>query len=138
VEGFDAGGARLFSLSFAAHPVDHADAARSFAFALPARLAHADRLARLHLVGPDGEAWQERRSPVAPRLTRLRRGTRTALAWEPGAGMALVRDLATGEIVSFARGESVEVATGRPLEVLFSSGVGTARRMVVPATDSRP
>jgi hypothetical protein len=138
VEGFDAGGARLFSLSFAAHPVDHAAGAGSFAFALPARLAQADRLARLHLVGPDGEAWQESRSPVAPRLTRLRRGTRTTLAWGPGTGMALVRDLATGEIVSFARGESVEVETGRPLEVLFSSGVGTARRMVVPATDSRP
>jgi hypothetical protein len=52
--------------------------------------------------------------------------------------MALVRDLATGEIVSFARGESVEVATGRPLELLFSSGVGTARRVVVPATEARP
>jgi hypothetical protein len=138
VEGFDARGARLFSLSFAAHPVDHAERAGSCAFALPARLAQADRLARLHLVGPGGEAWQESRAAVAPDLSLQRRGTRTTLAWAPGSGMALVRDLATGEIVSFARGGSVEVANGRPLEVLFSSGVGTARRTVVPAADSRP
>jgi hypothetical protein len=138
VEGLDAKGARLFSFSFAGHAVDHAAGASSFAFALPARVAQADRLARLHLTGPGVDAWQERRGPIAPRLSLLRRGTRTTLGWGPDPRMALVRDLATGEIISFARGESVDVAPGRPLEILLSDGVSTARRTIIPASDTRP
>lgn len=106
VEGFDAKGSRIFSYAFAGHPVDHVAGASSFAFALPSRQVRPERLARLRLVGPTGEAWQESRS---------------------GVRMALVRDRDTGAILSFVRAGSVRVPPGDRVDVLYSDGVQTTR-----------
>lgn len=136
VEGLDAAGAVLFSVSFRGERLAELDTdERQFAFTIPARLAHTDRLARLRLTGPGVRA--ERR-PADPRAAGrdpgavLRRGggDRVRLEWEDeGRPMALVRDPRTGEVLSFARDGGAALRTRSPeLEVLFSDGVRTTRR----------
>lgn len=138
LEGVDAAGAVIFSLPFRPDALgepgmeDH----RQFAFTIPARVAHPERLAGLRLTGP-GVRAERRQGGAAGRpeasSARLRRqaGGRVRLEWsEPGAAMALVRDPRTGEVLSFARGGAV-LRTGAPeLEVLLSDGVRSTRRRI--------
>lgn len=135
VEGLDAAGAVLFSLAFAGQEIADGDPdSRHFAFAVPARLAQPDRLARLRLIGPGAVAERRRedapparRAPTA--ALRRRSGGEVRLEWDDARRpMALVRDPATGEILSFARDGGAALRTRSPqLEVLFSDGVRTTR-----------
>jgi len=134
IEGLDAAGAVLFSYSFTPSPVaDMKGDVRHFVYAIPARLAQTDRLARLRLVGPGVRA--ERRSAgaeparSAPATLRRRSGTEVRLEWDASRRpMALVRDPATGEVISIARGGGAALRTRAPeLEVLLSDGVRTTR-----------
>lgn len=136
VEGVDAAGTVLFSLPFeGARLAELRTTERQFAFAIPARLARTDRLARLRLTGP---GLRVERRPAAPSpgpaapdasLRSPARGD-VRIEWaEESLPMALVRDARTGEILSFARGGVAALRTGAPeLEVLFSDGVRTTRR----------
>ncbi|HEX2190346.1 MAG TPA: zinc-dependent metalloprotease family protein, partial [Longimicrobiaceae bacterium] len=66
VEGLDAAGAVLFSLPFHGDQLGDVNPdARHFAFAVPARLAQPERLARLRLVGPGVAAERRREDPAA-------------------------------------------------------------------------
>ncbi len=135
VEGLDAAGAVLFSLPFrGARLAEVNEDMRQFAFAIPTRLAKTDRLERLRLVGP-GVSAERRAVPAAPgrvapaAALRRRSGGEVRLEWDAARRpMALVRDPATGEVLSFARDGGAALRTGSPqLEVLFSDGVRTTR-----------
>lgn len=135
IEGYDAGGARLFSYAFTPRVMDHESADRGFSFAIPARVAQPARLARLELAGPEGRARRVRASAVTPgrpEVATRRRGGRLAVSWQSSAHpMALVRDARTGEVLSFARGGRVDFASiGREVEILLSDGVSTVRPSV--------
>ncbi|HUG27708.1 MAG TPA: zinc-dependent metalloprotease family protein [Gemmatimonadales bacterium] len=138
VEGRDASGALLFS-----HPFEAAEVAdlpggteRHFAFVLPVG-ASADRLADLRVTGPGIAVAQRRPPPGGPRPVRDPQATRSAaaqrrLTWDAGAHpMAMVRNAATGEILSFARGgEIVLRTTATELDIQLSDGVRVERRRV--------
>ena len=138
LQGFDAGGAVLFSLPFSGEQLAELDTREHhFAFALPARLAQTERLARLRVTGP-GVAVERRRGaragtrPLAPRAIGRRVGREVRLEW-PRAElpMALVRDARTGQVLSFARGGAARVETGaRNLDVTFSDGLRSVRTTV--------
>jgi hypothetical protein len=132
VRGVDASGTVLFSYRFSPGEVDHIDA-RSFAFAIPTRVARPDQLAEIVLTGPEGRASRSR-SPVSgnrvpgPSLNRLPGGPRVSWA-ATEFPLAVVRDAQTGEVLSFARGGQVTVP-GRLMDIFFSDGVRTERQRI--------
>jgi hypothetical protein len=135
IEGLDAAGALLFSVPFrGARLAEVNEDMRQFAFTIPTRVAQTDRLERLRLVGP-GVSAERRAAPAVPgrvappAALRRRPGGEVRLEWDAARRpMALVRDPATGEVVSFARDGAAALRTGSPqLEVLFSDGVRTTR-----------
>jgi len=115
VEGRAADGSVLFHLDFAPPEVaDAPGAPRPFAFAVPLSAGRADRLAALTLQG-------EGRSATATTSTQratvdVSRGPagRVRLRWDPTrASVVLVRDPATGQVISFARGGQADLVTAR-------------------------
>jgi hypothetical protein len=116
VEGRASDGTRIFGLDFA--PLELADdlnGARHFAFAVPLTPDRAARLASLHLEGGGVRASTVPAS-AEPAVVEVTRGVagRLALRWDASkAPMIMVRDPATGDVLSFARGGSAEVATSR-------------------------
>lgn len=80
LEGIDAAGGRMFSMSFTPDRVDHGGA--SFLFAVPVEEGRADELARVTLTGPEG-------------LTTLDRNG--------AGGGAIVTSRSTGRILSIVR-----------------------------------
>jgi hypothetical protein len=137
-------GASLFSLSFT--PSEIADARgdqQSFVFAVPVSDAQASRLAALRLSGQGREARRARARQVVPDVqlkttepAEVRRvaGGKIGVRWNAESyPMAMVRDVETGEVLSFARGGSVDVASyRREVSVVLSDGVrSTARRLAV-------
>jgi hypothetical protein len=127
-------GSKLFSLSFA--PSQIADAPgehQSFVFAVPLSNAQAGRLETLRLAGPGGEKVRSRTASAAPRLgataalAQVRRvpGGKVGVRWDARQHpMVMVRDAQTGEVLSFARGGSVDVVNqNRELDLVFSDGV---------------
>jgi hypothetical protein len=142
VEGSAADGSALFHVSFAAERVaDDPRGGEHFAFAIPLPPDQAARLDAIRLAVPGrpmvsmraaagavaGPALDVRTTRVSP--------DRVALRWDPARHpMVMVRDPGTGEILSFARGGAVEVATDRPdLDLQPSSGVGgPSFRVAVP------
>ncbi len=141
LEGVTAGGARLFSLSFDATAVaDDPHRSRHFAFAVPVGNAPAG-VESLRLDGPGGAAGLSRlHVPAAAAATQdLVQARRTAggaaLQWDARAHpMIMVRDPDTGEVLSFARGGSVDISTDKSeLDVILSDQVGS-RQMRVAVT----
>lgn len=138
LQGVDAQGAVLFSLSFAGEQLAEEDTRkRHFAFALPASLAKLDRLATLRVTGPGVSVQRGRASrpgprPLAPRALGRRSGREVRLEWSRAdLPMAMVRDTRTGQVLSFARGGAARVETGaRDLDVTFSDGVRSVRTLV--------
>jgi hypothetical protein len=78
-----------------------------------------------------GQAFQRMQEPAAPRASRVA-SEAVGLAWDARSyPMALVRDAATGQILSFARGGDVRLVSGaRDLDVTFSDGVRSRRERV--------
>ncbi|HEY0020906.1 MAG TPA: hypothetical protein VGC13_31685 [Longimicrobium sp.] len=141
LEARDAAGATLYSLAFDAMEVmDGAPGERHFAFAIPRRALRLDRAASLHLRAAGAQAARLSPAPAAgrlqaaaPRVSVQRGGTGgVALRWEPARHpMVLVRDPATGQVLSFARGGRVEVRTdAAELDLLLSDGVRTTAHRV--------
>jgi len=134
LEGTAADGTVLFNLAFEPMPVpDGLPGEGHFAFAVPLRGFDAHRLTGIQVRG--GSRTSARlESAVGPALAAP---PESSLAVEPlgpsgavirwNAGtypMALVRDPATGEILSFARGGRVELAVpAGEVEVTLSDGV---------------
>ncbi len=126
LQGFDANGGEAIRLAFGGTWV--ADAPQSeehFAFAVPLRMIRGS-IARLQLesrgrratVTTTGAGAAGRRSD----LLRQRSGTASTIRWNAADyPLAVVRDAATGQILSLARGGSVTIddATG-PLDVTLS------------------
>lgn len=129
--GLDAAGVEVFSYAFAADEIDHAPGAMNFAFAIPASVAQPQRLERIVLSGPDGEVSRVR-SALSPSAALEALDTEPGRIGLPALGgfqMATIRDAGTGEILSFVRaGSTVEI--DRPVEVLLSDGVRTARTVL--------
>ena len=135
LRALDANGAQLFALSFDGDPVaDTPGGARSFAYAVP--LARAP-IASMVLAGPGGSvvrrATQTSSSGVS--ASRVATDESTVVARRAGSGaritwnaqrypLVVVRDAHTGEVLSFARGGSVNVESTTPdLELTLSDGV---------------
>jgi hypothetical protein len=138
IEGIAADGRAVFSLVFAGRSVaDGSPGDRHFAFVVPITWADG-ALATLRLRGPRGEAVA-RTGPAAaagpdsaaPAVSRVA-SDRVTVRWNAAAyPMAIVRDGATGEILSFARGGSAVVRTGAgELELLLSDGVRSVEQRV--------
>lgn len=136
VSATDAAGAEILSIPFTAEPIaDLPNEARAFAFAVPVSMFRGRTPASLSLRSGDRTARNVAVSGSAadPAVTAARIDARTArLRWDAARfPMALVRDPATGDILSFARGGEVTVETARgEIEVDFSTNVRSVRRRV--------
>jgi len=140
VEGRDAAGQVVFSRSFAPDPVGHGDGPPSylFSFVLPIGDAAADRLEVIRLTGPAGQLVERRagaRTPLAAAAEPTARtvaGGRQRVTWDATRHpMAMIRDAATGSVLSFATGGTADIAsTSRELDLQLSDGVQVVRRRV--------
>ncbi len=137
VEGFDANSEVLFQQPF--EPVGFADTpaegAAMFAMVVPAGAARLDRLVTLRVRGPGVQAERvasARPDTEGPLLAPQLAGNRE-LAWDASRHpMALVRDAATGEVISFARGGRIGIPPGvNRVDAQFSDGVRSIRREIV-------
>ena len=106
VTGRDAGGAELFSLSFAMPAVASDEEAGAFAFVLPAESVWEGELAGITLSGPDARSAR--------------------LDAESERPMAILRDSRTGRIRGFLRGIQEPPRADAGMEVLFSRGIPAA------------
>jgi hypothetical protein len=144
VEGRDAAGSRVFSLSFTPEQVaDDPRGAQHFSFAVPLRSERAIQVAALRMAGGGREATtrrsyrmtaQMRSAPVAIEARRSAPG-RVALRWDASSHpMVMVRDASTGEVLSLARGGTAELFTERTdLDLLVSNRVQSRQvRVAVP------
>ncbi len=151
LEGLDDGGTVLFSYQFEGELVADQDIEqRQFAYVIPLSASRSDRLARLRVRG--GSRMAERASaaamavqgkgvvalrqqqPLPDRQARMVGGGMVQLQWSSAAyPMALVRDAATGDILSFARnGDATIDVGGRELDITFSDGVRSRQERVTP------
>lgn len=137
----DASGRSLYSASFAGQRVSHVGDGTDehFAFAIPVRALGGGTPAQLEvqargrsatLRAPDRPALR-----VAPRAAAVREGNLLRVTWSDPAALGLVvRDAATGLILTIARGNTalVRAQTGE-LEILASDGLFTTIGRTLPA-----
>jgi hypothetical protein len=141
VEGRDVAGGRVFRLSFEPERVaDDPTGGRHFAFAVPLQPDRAARLDAIRLSVPGRGTVSVRAAAAATAAIDLRTERagpgRVSLRWNATAHpMVMVRDPASGQVLSFARGGAAEIATERTdLEVQLSNGIlGRSVRIAVPA-----
>ena len=151
LEGLDDHGGILFSYQFEGEQVaDQVVEQRQFAFVIPFGASRSDRLARLRVRGGSRDAelssmaamsaqgrgvtFLRQLQPMPDRQARVVSGG-VRLTWNAAAyPMALVRDVATGDILSFARRGSAVLggAGGRTLDITWSDGVRSRRELVTP------
>jgi hypothetical protein len=143
VEGRAVDGTRVFSLPFT--PADIADDPRHgqlFSFAIPMSGDRTSRLSTIRVAGRGREAITHRTGGLPQRgdrapLSVSRTGAgRVQLEWDVTKHpMLLVRDGATGQIISFARGGRIDLpASSQELSVGFSNGVRSSElRVPVPS-----
>lgn len=134
VEGFDAAGAMVFSLSFDPERLgdDRIDS-RQFGFAVPMSEATARRIVSLRLSGEGRETrsmMTATGSPVVAASTVSAEKVR--VTWNSAQyPMLVVRDPDTREILAFARGGATDIRTRkRSLDVSASNRIGSSRLMV--------
>jgi hypothetical protein len=134
IEGRADDGSLLFALSFAPNEVaDAREPQQNFAFAIPLSAAGAARLSSIHLTG-QGRAVAQLQAGVQPDSVQLKpiAGGRLGLRWNAKAHpVVMVRDPQTGEVVSFARGGSVELPhSRRRFDLFMSNGVKSRIKQV--------
>jgi hypothetical protein len=127
IEGRADDGSSLFALSFTPNEVaDARETQQNFAFAIPLPAVSAGRLASIHLTG-QGRTVAQLQATAQPDSAQLRpvAGGRLELRWNANAHpVVMVRDTRTGEVLSFARGGSVELPLSRrQVDLLMSNGV---------------
>ncbi len=137
VEGLDASGAQVFSLSFDPEVVGDATGdVRQFGFAVPMTQQNAARIVTLRLSGEGREvrtiAAGARGEPAI--AATIESPGRVRLSWNVADfPMLVVRDPDTKEIMAFARGGTATVRTAkRNLDITASNRVGSTR-LTVPA-----
>jgi len=138
-------GTVFFNLSFT--PKEIADAPggqKNFVFAVPISDARAGQLTSLRLSGRGRETVRRAQPPVVsgvqpgtgvkPLLAEVRRLSRggTGIRWDARVHpMVMVRDAETGEVLSFARGGSVQLpGFRREVDLVLSDGVKSSVRRV--------
>ena len=138
IDGTDAAGNEIFSLSF--EPVDVSDDApgdeQHFAFVVPLSDVNHARLQTLSVRGSGRSAVREARGSAAALGAAAAAaaldasGGAARLRWSGAdAPLVVVRDVSTGEVLSFARGGDVIVqTTSADLELVFSDGVHSSTR----------
>jgi hypothetical protein len=131
-------GTTILDLSFDGYEIDHLPGVRHFAYAIPLSSmggAAPDEL-RLRGRGVDGVRRQASATGVTDDVRLVREGAdRVRFQWNAArTPMLMVRDVRTGEILSFARGGDVQVRTSAlELEITMSDGVkSTVRSVAVP------
>ncbi|MGK2934006.1 MAG: Ig-like domain-containing protein [Gemmatimonadaceae bacterium] len=140
IRGTDAAGREMFNFSFTGTEIDHLPNHRHFAFVVPLPTGQA-RPAAIRLSANGREAIRGSaltgalgNAPMPPAAARLSRigGTRSRLEWDVRTyPMAMVRDPATGQILSFARGGRLDIGVpGQELDVTFSDGVSSNRQRI--------
>ncbi len=142
IDATDAAGNAIASISFDPDPV--ADEAKGvdgehFAFMIPFSDAAQARLATLRIRGKGRSVERTARAAqtsvdaaATSSAVEANGAGRARLRWNAAAHpMVVVRDAVTHEVLSFARGGSADVATGRAeVEVIYSDGVRSAARRV--------
>jgi hypothetical protein len=138
-------GATLFSFSFAPKEIaDLPGGQKNFVFAVPVSDARARQVATLRLSGlgrqmvrraqlPGSGMQGAGAKPLPVNARRLAAGG-TGIQWDARSHpMVMVRDARTGEVLSLARGGSVQLPGVRQeVDLVFSNGVtSTARRVPV-------
>jgi hypothetical protein len=131
VEGLDADGRSVFAYDFAASAMpDVAKDIRHFAFAIPLSDEAVGRIASLRLVGRGLESDLKAGARVTvPERAIARSGAGVDLKWDANTyPLVVVRDAATGKILSLARGGAARIATRSDVRLEFSDGIHTIRR----------
>jgi hypothetical protein len=143
VEGIARNGRTLFSYSFAGEkPADADDAtARQFAFAIPMDESAQAELASIRLSGGGAPAATLQASLAPNGVTAAinsidatsTSASNVSVRWSGQVGrMALIRDRRTGQVLSFARGNTANIrASSGDLEITVSDGVRSATRRVL-------
>ncbi|HET9707042.1 MAG TPA: hypothetical protein VFP39_01930 [Gemmatimonadales bacterium] len=134
VQGLDKDGVVLFTQGF--QPTVVADLrngeAGTFAFAVPLSDLVQTRLVSLRLVGGGRQVIQPIARGPQGYAVQSWQGNRATITWDTAAApIVMVRDPASGQILSIGRGGRVEVETrGADLDLLLSNGVaGTVQRL---------
>ncbi len=133
VEGFDASGTSVFSLSFDPERVGHQTNGdmRQFGFAVPMTPATAARIVSLKLSGSGREVRVNAiAASAAPQIAASAVSSeKVRLTWNSSQfPMLVVRDPDTREILAFARGGTTDVRTRkRSFEVAASNSVASTR-----------
>ena len=120
LEGVDAGGGRLFSLSFEGELVADGGGGeeRQFAFVLPLTAGERARLSSLRLTANGLTGVRTMPATIrtglrsAPAVSIRRSGGFSLVRWDPAYPIAVVRDAGTGMILSFARGGTARILSG--------------------------
>jgi hypothetical protein len=137
LRGVNRAGGKVFDITFHATPVaDDLAGAEHFAFAVPVDPSSAADLSSLRLESAVGLAevsaltTPSANIQLAPQAQRV--GQNVRLQWGVGSvRMAMVRDAATGEVLAFGRGGTVELSTrAARLDVYLSSGPASQRIQV--------
>jgi hypothetical protein len=131
----DAQGGTVLDLSFDGIEIDHMPGERHFAYAIPLRSLRGAAPAELRVSGRDGREAVRRVETAAAAVTVTRAAAgRVRVRWDSARSpVVIVRDPRTGEVLSFARGGDISVATNaREVEVNVSNGPRSeARRYTV-------
>jgi hypothetical protein len=141
IEGFDAGGKRLFSVPFGLVEVGclPQGSARHFSFSIPLSVADAGSLAELRwskagelLSVRGGAAAKPALAPAWEPVTQVLFDGRTRLLWDASSQpMVMVRDRATGLVLGFGEGGDFSFqAEAAQLEYHFSDGVRSHSKVV--------
>jgi hypothetical protein len=136
LEGLDAAGGVVFSISFDGEETDSPNHGRIFVYAIPTTVAHPERLVALRLSGggrqtvrraSSGAAAGQGLSRASLRSGPAERGA-TRLEWDSASHpLVVLRDAETHEIISLVRGGSAALKLpSRPLEAIVSDGVHSA------------
>jgi hypothetical protein len=136
LEGLDASGGVVFSISFDGEETDSPNHGRIFAYAIPTTVAHPERLVALRLSGggrqtvrraSSGAGAGQGLSRASLRTGSGQRGA-TRLEWDAASHpLVVLRDPETHEIISLVRGGSAALKLpSRPLEAIVSDGVHSA------------
>jgi hypothetical protein len=136
-------GATLFSFSFAPKEIaDLPGGQKNFVFAVPVSDARAKQVATLRLSGLGrqmvrraqlpGSGMQGAGAKPLPVNARRLAGGGTGIQWDARTHpMVMVRDSRTGEVLSLARGGSVQLPGVRQeVDLVFSNGVTSSARRV--------
>jgi len=139
IEGRDDSDALVFSGSFEGLEVaDGAPGERHFSFAVPLSRENIARLKKIQVVR-GGRAVAVNTEPAEasavaaePNESVVSVAGGVQLRWNPGTyRMVMVRDAATGEVISFARGGSARITSrsNHAVNLIFSDGVHSTSKL---------